>query len=107
LGLSAALTLQTILPKKGTAIAPAPFFPEKGAFQRILLAVAGMVGYRYLLPVIGFGPSTGVFMFFLIRFLGGYGWKISLFYAAISGVAFYYLFEVWLKIPMPIPLLRF
>ena len=107
LGLSAALTLQAILPKKGRAIAPAPFFPEKGAFRRILLGVAGMVGYRYLLPVIGFGPSTGVFMLFLIRFLGGYGWKISLFYSAVSAVAFYYLFQVWLRIPMPLPLLRF
>jgi hypothetical protein len=66
-----------------------------------------MIGYRYLLPVIGFAPSTGIFMLFLIRFLGGYGWKISLFYAAVSAIAFYYLFEVWLQIPMPLPLLRF
>ncbi len=107
LGLSVALTVQAFLSGKGKAIAPSPFFPEKGALRRILLGVAGMVGYRYLLPVIGFGPSTGVFMLFLIRFLGGYGWKISLFYAAISAAAFYYLFQVWLQIPMPIPLLRF
>ena len=108
LGLSVALTLQAILPKKGTAIAPAPsFFPEKGALRRILLGVAGMVGYRYLLPVIGFGPSTGVFLLFLSRFLGGYRWKVSLFYSAVSAVAFYYLSQVWLKIPMPLPLLRF
>jgi hypothetical protein len=107
LGLSAALTLQAILPKKGRAIAPAPFFPEKGAFRRILLGLTGMIGYRYLLPVIGFGPSTGIFMLFLTKFLGGYGWKISLFYSAVSAVAFYYLFQVWLQIPMPLPLLRF
>jgi putative tricarboxylic transport membrane protein len=107
LGLSAILTLHAFLSKKDKEDAPIPFFPEKGAPQRILLAVAGMVGYRYLLPVIGFGPSTGIFMLFLIRFLGGYGWKISLFYSAIAAVAFYYLFQVWLKIPMPVPLLRF
>ncbi len=107
IGLSAVLTIQAILPKKGTAIAPAPFFPEKGALRRMLLGVAGMVGYRYLMPVVGFGPSTGIFMLFLIKFLGGYGWKISLFYAAVSAVAFYYLFQVWLQIPMPLPLVRF
>ena len=107
IGLSAVLAVQAFLSRKGTAIAPPPFFPEKGAFRRILLGFAGMIGYRYLLPVIGFGPSTGVFMLFLIRFLGGYGWKISLFYSAVSAVAFYYLFQVWLQIPMPLPLLRF
>ena len=107
LGLSAALTLQAILPKKGAAIAPAPFFPEKGAPRRIFLALAGMIGFRYLLPVIGFGPSTGMFTLFLVKFLGGYGWKMSLFYSAVSAVAFYYLFQVWLQIPMPRALLRF
>jgi hypothetical protein len=106
-GLSAVLTLQAVLPKKGGAIAPTPFFPEEGAPRRILLVFAGMIGYRYLLPVIGFGPSTGIFILFLIKFLGGYGWKMSLFYSVISAVAFYYLFQVWLKIPMPLPLLRF
>ncbi len=107
IALSTTLTVQAFLSRKGKAIAPAPFFPEKGAFRRILLGFTGMIGYRYLLPVIGFGPSTGVFMLFLIRFLGGYGWKISLFYSAVSAVAFYYLFQVWLQIPMPLPLLRF
>lgn len=107
IGLSAILTVQAVLPKKGRAGAPIPFFPEKGALRRILLGCAGMIGYRYLLPVIGFGPSTGLFLLFLIRFLGGYGWKLSLFYSAVSAVFFYYLFEVWLQIPMPRPLLRF
>ena len=62
IALSATLTVQAVLPKKGAAIAPAPFFPEKGAPRRILLGLAGMIGYRYLLPVIGFGPSTGIFI---------------------------------------------
>ena len=107
LGLSAALTLHAFLSKKDEEGASTPFFPEKDAPRRILLGLAGMIGYRYLLPVIGFGPSTAVFILFLIRFLGGYGWKISFFYSAVSAIAFYYLFQVWLKIPMPLPLLRF
>jgi hypothetical protein len=107
IGLSAILTVQSFLTRKRAAIAPPPFFPEKGALRRILLGFAAMIGYRYLLPVIGFGPSTGVFMLFLIRFLGGYGWKISIFYSIVSAVAFYYLFQVWLRIPMPLPLLRY
>jgi putative tricarboxylic transport membrane protein len=107
IGLSAVLTLQAFLSKKEKGIATTPFFPEKGAARRILLGFAGLVGYRYLLPVFGFAPSTGIFMLFLIKFLGGYGWKGSIFFAVVTAVIAYYLFQVWLKIPMPLPILRF
>jgi len=107
LSLSAILTLQAFLSRKGKGLAPAPFFPEKGASRRILLGFAGLVGYRYLLPVVGFAPSTGIFILFLIKFLGGYGWKASIFFSVVTAVIAYYLFQVWLKIPMPLPILRF
>lgn len=107
IGLSASLTLLAVLNKRGEAIAPTPFFPEKGASRRVLLGFASMIGFRYLLPVIGFGPATWIFIFFLIKCLGGYGWKLSLLFSIVSTVAFYYLFQIWLKIPMPYPLLRF
>jgi hypothetical protein len=57
--------------------------------------------------VIGFAPSTGVFIFFLSRFLGKYGWVVSIIFAALTAVAAYYLFQVWLKIPMPRPVFGF
>ncbi len=107
IGLSAILTLQVFLSKRGKEVAPTPFFPEKGAPRRILLGFAGLVGYRYLLPVVGFAPSTGIFILFLIKFLGGYGWKTSIFYALVMALVAYYLFQVWLKIPMPLPILGF
>lgn len=105
--LSAILTLQAFLSKKGKGLAPVPFFPEKKTPRRIFLGFAGMIAYRYLLPVVGFVPSTGLFIFFLIKFLGGYGWKTSLFYAVVMALVAHALFQVWLKIPMPLPLLRF
>jgi hypothetical protein len=107
IGLSTLLALQAFLAKGGKEVAPTPFFPEKGAPRRILLGFAGLVGYRYLLPVVGFAPSTGIFMLFLIKFLGGYGWKVSIFSALVTAGIAYYLFQVWLKIPMPLPILRF
>lgn len=107
LGLSAILTLQAFLSRKGKGLEPTPFFPEQGAPRRILLGFASLVGYRYLLPVVGFAPSTGIFILFLIKFLGGYGWKASIFSAVVTAIVAYYLFQVWLKIPMPLPILRF
>jgi hypothetical protein len=103
MGLAALLTIQAFRGKETDKASQAPFFPEKEAPRRILLGFAGLLGYRYLLPVIGFAPSTGVFILFLSRFLGKYGWVMSAVFAVITAVASYYLFEVWLKIPMPRP----
>jgi putative tricarboxylic transport membrane protein len=107
LSLSAVFTIQAFLSKKGKELTPDPFFPERGAPRRIILGFAGLLGYRYLLPIIGFAPSTGIFILFLIKFLGGYGWKASIFSAVVTAVVAYYLFQVWLKIPMPLPILKF
>jgi hypothetical protein len=103
MGLAALLTIQAFRGKETDKASQAPFFSEKEAPRRILLGFAGLLGYRYLLPVIGFAPSTGVFILFLSRFLGKYGWLMSAVFAVITAVASYYLFEVWLKIPMPRP----
>ncbi len=107
IGLSAILTLQAFLSREGEKTAPAPFFSERDAPQRIILGFVALLVYRYLLPVIGFGPSTCLFIFILSRFLGRYGWKVSTFFSVITAVASHYLFQVWLKIPMPMPVLRF
>jgi len=103
MGLAALLTIQAFRGKETDKVSQAPFFPEKEAPRRILLGFAGLLSYRYLLPVIGFAPSTAAFIFFLSRFLGKYGWVMSAVFAVITAVASYYLFEVWLKIPMPRP----
>ena len=107
MGLSAALALQAFLSQEGKEAAPTAFFPEKDAPKRIILGFVALLAYRYLLPVIGFGPSTCAFIFILTKFLGKYGWKVSTFFSVVAAAASYYLFQVWLKIPMPVPALRF
>ena len=107
MGLSATLTLQAFLSQEGKNAIPAPFFPERDAPKRIIFGFVALLAYRYLLPVIGFGPSTFAFIFILSKFLGKYGWKASAFFSLGAAAASYYLFQVWLKIPMPIPALRF
>jgi putative tricarboxylic transport membrane protein len=104
IGLAALLTIQAFRGKEDGRDSRAPFFPEKEAPRRILFGFAGLLAYRYLLPVIGFAPSTGIFIFFLSRFLGKYSVAFCLVFALITAVISYYLFQVWLKIPMPIPI---
>jgi len=107
MGLSGLLAVQAFRGREVDDSGRSPFFPEKEAPRRILAGFAGLVGYRYLLPVIGFTASTGVFILFLTRFLGKKSWAASAVFAFLTAVAAYYLFQVWLKIPMPRPLFGF
>ncbi len=83
-----------------------PFFPARETPRRILFGVFALVAYRYLITFIGFGAATGVFIFLLARFLENTEWKRSLVFAVLTAVASYYLFQVVLKIQMPVPLIR-
>jgi len=107
LGLSLVLTVQSFVKKDRTKGEDAPFFPASEAPQRIFFVFAALLVYRYLLPVIGFAPVTGLFILFLAKFLGHFGWKTSIVFSLMTAVVSYYLFQVVLKVPMPIPLVHF
>jgi len=104
MALAGVLTIQTFIKKEGEATKP--FFLGKEAPKRILIGVAALLGFRFSLPFIGFGFSTFLFILFMAKYLGHYSWKVSLLFSALTAMAVYYLFEVWLKVPMPMPLLR-
>ena len=100
IGLSLILTAQAFL-KPAAEGSVKPFFPAKETPRRILFGFLALLGFRYLLPVIGFASSTFLFIFFLAKFLGHYSWRVSIFFSLLTAVVSYYLFQVWLKIPMP------
>jgi hypothetical protein len=66
-----------------------------------------LLAFRYLLPVIGFSPTTFVFILIASRFLGNYNWKVSLFFSLITSISVYYFFQVLLHVPMPTPMIGF
>ena len=103
MGLSAVMTIQAFLVKEEKE--KAKFFPAKESPKRIFLGFVSLLGFRYLLPVIGFGPSTFVFVCLLAKVLGPYSWKVSVFLSVVTAVISYYLFQVFLKVPMPRSLL--
>lgn len=106
LGLSLLLTFQSFFQKKDRPEnADVLFFPSRETPWRILSVFIALLGYRYLLPVIGFAPITGVFIFFLARFLGHFSWTISVIFGVATAIVSYYLFQVVLKVPMPIPMI--
>lgn len=105
--LSAVFIFQSFMRKEGENPAAADFFPGRAARNRIFYGVVALLGFRYLIPVIGFAPATAIFIFFLGKYLEGYSWKKSVLFSAATAVSAYYLFQVVLKIPMPIPMLKF
>jgi putative tricarboxylic transport membrane protein len=102
--LAVVMSIQTLFGGEG---AKGKFFPAKESPKRIFLGLLSLVGFRYLLPVIGFGPSTFVFILFLSKVLGDYGWRGSLFISVLTALTSYFLFQVFLKVPMPRTLLGF
>jgi putative tricarboxylic transport membrane protein len=98
--ISAVLILQAFLNKTEEGLSKS-FFPAKEAPKRIFLGFLALVGFRCLLPLIGFACSTFLFVFFMAKYLGNYSWKVSLLFSILTVLAAYYLFQVWLKIPMP------
>jgi len=104
--LAGVMTMQAYSKKASGELPPTSFFTSKEAPKRILCGFISLLAFRYLLPVIGFGPSTFVFILMLAKFLGHYDWKVSILFSAVTAVVAYYLFQIWLKIPMPQSILR-
>jgi hypothetical protein len=103
MGLSAVMTIQAFFVKgeePGTK-----FFLSSEAPRRIILGFVSLIGFRYLLPVIGFGFSTFIFVLIFAKFLGRYTWKVSVLFSVLTAVTSYYFFQVFLKMPMPRSLL--
>jgi hypothetical protein len=104
--LAGVMTMQAYSRKDSGEPRPTSFFTSKEAPKRILYGFISLLGFRYLLPVIGFGPATFVFILMLAKLLGHYDWKASILFSAVTAVGAYYLFQVWLKIPMPPMILK-
>jgi hypothetical protein len=103
--LSAVFTIQSFMRRK--TVTPAERGGAKpSALRRIGFGVAALVAYRYLIPVIGFAPATALFIVALSRFLENASWARSLIFGLATAAASYYLFQVVLKIQMPVPMVR-
>ena len=105
LALSAVFTIQSFARRPATPPAEAGS-AKPSAVRRIGFGVAALVAYRYLIPVIGFAPATALFIVALSRVLENASWTRSLIFGLATAAASYYLFQVVLKIQMPVPVIR-
>lgn len=101
MALSMAIVLNTYFKsdrKNGSIVS---FFPAKEAPKRLGFAIFSLLAFRYLLPVVGFGPTTFLFIFFLGRYLAHYNLKICILLSLTTAFLSYFLFQVLLSITLP------
>ena len=79
--------------------------PGEINYRSILLTLAILAAFPFLLGFLGFGLTTFVFFVLLLRFIEPQGWPVTLGGAGLFAVLAYFVFQVWLKIKFPLGLL--
>ncbi len=82
------------------------FFSTRDGPKRIILACAFLLAYRLSFPILGFIPTNFLFFLFVTRSLGNFRWRISFTFSFLSTLMAYLLFQVFLKIQMPVGILK-
>lgn len=68
---------------------------------RVVYATLSLVAYALALPYIGFEISTVLLLFFWMKVVGRERWLISLILPVVATAAFWLLFVLLLRIPLP------
>jgi len=61
----------------------------------------------FLLRPLGFAPTIFIFALFLLQIMGKWGWLKSFFLSVAVSVGLFWIFKIWLYIPLPSGILRF
>jgi hypothetical protein len=77
-----------------------PFWPEK-TWVRPLLGVAAFALYAFLIDLIGFLPTTLVFLVFWMWLIEGIPWRQIAALAIGVTVVLYLIFGYFLEVPLP------
>jgi hypothetical protein len=76
-------------------------FVGRDALKRVMWMLVPSIVYVVLIKVVGIYVASTVFIGFFMRRLGHYPWPITVAVAAGVSLAFFLLFEVWFKLPLP------
>lgn len=76
-------------------------FVTRGAFRQVLWMLVPSIVYVGLIRPLGLYVASTLFIAFFMRRLGRYPWLATAAVALGVSVAFFLLFEVWFKLPLP------
>ena len=76
--------------------------PTRGGMARAAAALVGLLGYVVLLEHVGFGVATFLLIAFLFRAIEPQRWAVALGGAAATVLVSHVVFQVWLRVRLPI-----
>ena len=72
-----------------------------GRWAKLVAALFILFAYPFFLESLGFVPMTFVFMLFTLKVVEPTKWRTSLLASVLATTVCYFLFNSWLKVPMP------
>ncbi len=103
--LSLALLITTAL-GKFRAEEKQRFWKEKNSWVKIALVLLSLILFMLLLEFLGYIITTIIFVFFLLKFVGKKGWRISIVMAVLVSLGSYALFKMALGVSLPRGLIK-
>ncbi len=97
IGLSLVVIVQAL---RRESTPSAKFFPEKSSLRKLILALAGIIGYGLLLKSLGFVGTTFLFLVFVLALIGREKWVTALSFSLLTAVLSYLLFTA-LQVDLP------
>jgi putative tricarboxylic transport membrane protein len=98
--------LVTASRKKGTPESGS-FWKRKGSWRKILPSLLSLFFYLAFLDFLGYLLTTGLFILFLLKFVGKKRWGASILMAVIASAGSYALFRMGLGVLLPRGFLSF
>jgi putative tricarboxylic transport membrane protein len=98
--MSIGLIVQTTLAKR-SALTIRDILEEDVRWRKVLLVLAALILYAFLMDTIGFLIVTFLLMVALLRFIEPQPWKAVFGWALAGSVGSYLIFEVWMKLRLP------
>jgi putative tricarboxylic transport membrane protein len=74
---------------------------EDVSWGKVLLVIAALILYGFLMDYTGFLIVTFLLMALLLRFVEPQPWKIVIGWALAGSVGAYLIFEVWMRLRLP------
>ena len=86
---------------RALAISPGKLFAEWSQLAEVRKVVIPMVIYVSAVPWLGIYVSSALLIAGFMRWLGRYGWPLSVFISVALPVVIYVTFEKWFLVPLP------
>ena len=93
---SCAINLMNILRERDSGL-----FAEWGQLRQVLSVVVPATVYVFMVPVLGMYLSSGLLIAVFMKWIGRYGWLLTLLIAIGVPVLTFLMFERWFLVPLP------